>query len=89
MAAFLARLHRLLTPTQPDDADALATEPTSPFDDVDPTSFAYDDIALIADLGITTGTSPSTYSPDDPVTREQMAAFLARLHRLLTPTQPE
>jgi hypothetical protein len=29
-------------------------------------------------LGITTGTTPTTYSPSDPVTRLQMAAFLAR-----------
>jgi hypothetical protein len=29
-------------------------------------------------LGITTGTTPTTYSPDDPVTRLQMAIFLSR-----------
>ncbi len=29
-------------------------------------------------LGITSGTSPSTYSPDDPVTRGQAAVFVAR-----------
>ncbi len=29
-------------------------------------------------LGITTGTTPTTYSPNDPVTRLQMAAFLSR-----------
>lgn len=29
-------------------------------------------------LGITTGTSPTTYSPDEPVTRLQAAAFLSR-----------
>ncbi len=29
-------------------------------------------------LGITSGTSPTTYSPDDPVTRGQAAVFIAR-----------
>src|SRR5215813_586896 len=29
-------------------------------------------------LGITTGTSPTTYDPSSPVTRLQMAAFLSR-----------
>ncbi|MEM9466464.1 MAG: S-layer homology domain-containing protein, partial [Actinomycetota bacterium] len=47
--------------------------------DIDPTDWAYADIACIHDLAITTGTTPTTYSPDDPVTRRQMAAFLARL----------
>ena len=54
-----------------------------PFDDVSESSFAYDDIALIYGLGITTGTSATTYSPDDYVTREQMAAFIGRLWRNL------
>ncbi|MEM9465540.1 MAG: S-layer homology domain-containing protein [Actinomycetota bacterium] len=78
MAAFLARIWRLLHP------DAAPTEPM-PFDDVDDDSFAFDDIRLLFELGITNGTSPTTYSPDDPVTREQMGAFLARVWRLLFP----
>lgn len=79
MAAFLARIWRLLAPVTPvPDGDY-------PFDDVDPSSFAYDDIHLIFELGITTGTGQSTYSPDDVVSREQMAAFLSRLHELLDP----
>ena len=41
------------------------------------------DIACIHGLGITTGTSPTTYRPDDPVDRDQMASFLARLWRAL------
>ena len=53
------------------------------FFDVARTSFAYESIACIRLLGITTGTSPTTYSPADFVTREQMAAFLGRLVRLL------
>jgi hypothetical protein len=79
MAAFLARIWRLLAPETP------APEGDYPFDDVDPSSFAYDDIHLIFELGITTGTGQTTYSPDDEVSREQMAAFLNRLHGLLDP----
>ncbi|MEM7143075.1 MAG: S-layer homology domain-containing protein [Actinomycetota bacterium] len=75
MAAFLARTWRLL---HPDDTEPI--EP-HPFLDVAETSFAWDDISLIYDYGITTGTSPTTYSPTDAVTREQMAAFLGRLLR--------
>jgi SpoIID/LytB domain protein len=39
-------------------------------------------VAQLAALGITTGTSPTTYTPSNPVLREQMASFLARLIRL-------
>ncbi len=57
---------------------------THPFTDVAATSFADDDIACIYNLGVTTGTSATTYSPDRDVTREEMAAFLARLYRVVT-----
>jgi peptidase M23-like protein/S-layer family protein len=82
MAAFLARIWRLLAPEQPEGGPITAAEAHA-FDDVDADSFAYDDIALIHQLGITTGTSATTYSPTDNVNREQMAAFLARIWRLL------
>lgn len=72
MAAFMARFWRLFD-TCPTNA--------SPFADVGPDSFAYYDVGCIAWLGVTTGTGPDTYSPDDFVTREQMAAFIARLWR--------
>lgn len=72
MAAFMARFWRLFD-TCPSNA--------SPFADVGPDSFAYYDVGCIAWLGVTTGTGPDTYSPDDFVTREQMAAFIARLWR--------
>jgi len=97
MAAFLNRLHeRLADLLEPDIAELPATDPPPdpedplppveyPFADVDPASFAYDDIASIYALGITTGTSESTYSPADDVDREQMAAFLARVYRLFHP----
>lgn len=37
-------------------------------------------IAELYALGITGGTTPTTYSPNDPVTRAQMAVFLDRTH---------
>jgi len=70
MAAFIARTVDALGGTCPDD-------PT-PFTDVPATSFAAGSVRCLHGLGITTGTSPTTYSPDGLVTREQMAAFIAR-----------
>ncbi|MEQ8840827.1 MAG: S-layer homology domain-containing protein [Acidimicrobiales bacterium] len=63
--------------------DLRAPCPTTPhgFTDVAASSFAAADIACIKALGITTGTSPTTYDPTGSVTREQMAAFLARTWR--------
>ena len=97
MAAFLARLWRILgeeaalepSDTAPDgpvdeDPDDL-TEPSYPFDDVPASSYAYDDIALMHELGITLGSGDGAYSPAERVTREQMAAFLARLLRAAEP----
>ena len=51
----------------------------SPFSDVPADSWYADDVRCLAELGVTTGTSSSTFSPDDVVTRAQMALFLARL----------
>ena len=76
MAAFLMRLYRALGGIDP------APPPVYPFTDVSPTSFVRDDIAALRTLGITTGTSATTFTPDGFVTREQMAAFLMRLIRL-------
>lgn len=85
MAAFLARVHRLFAdPPVPSEDD-----PPFPLLDVDPASYAAADIELLWRLGITTGTSPTTYSPADPVDRKQMAAFLARLWRLLDDAQDD
>ena len=74
MAAFLARLYRVVTGN-------VCTATTSGFVDVPTTSYAMADVGCIKFLGVTTGTSDTTYSPYDKVTREQMAAFLARLYR--------
>nr|MDE0502073.1 S-layer homology domain-containing protein [bacterium] len=42
-------------------------------------------INQLADLGITRGTSATTYSPSDSVTRGQMGLFIARLMNLMAP----
>ena len=77
MASFMARLYEKLK-------GASAPVVSTPFTDVDKDSFAYDDVSRIYGLGLTTGTSETTFSPNDTVTREQMASFLARLYRVLT-----
>ncbi|MBT5139826.1 MAG: S-layer homology domain-containing protein, partial [Acidimicrobiaceae bacterium] len=56
----------------------------TPFTDVDPGSYAAGDIGCLYGLGVVNGTSGTTYSPDEFVTREQAAALLARLYRLVT-----
>ena len=79
MASFLARLYKATTGTEAPITD-------TPFTDVETTSSAYNDIGRIYGLGITTGTSPTTYSPATNVTRAQMASFLARLYKATTGT---
>lgn len=49
------------------------------FTDVPNSNIFHDDIAWIADRGVTKGCTPTEYCPKDFVTREQMAAFLHRL----------
>src|SRR6059036_1119737 len=48
-----------------------------PFTDVSDATFC-PFVLEIFYLGITTGTTPTTYDPSSPVTRLQMAAFLSR-----------
>ena len=53
--------------------------PTTPFfTDVPATHPYFPWIQKMKQLGITTGCSPTTYCPDDPVTRGQMAVFIMR-----------
>ena len=63
--------------TEPDDG---AAEPEVPpeFTDVDEDSVHAQSIEEVAMLGITSGTSERMFSPSEPVTRAQMATFLAR-----------
>ena len=67
MAAFLWRLNG-----SPEPAG------TEYFQDVSTDSSFAKAIAWAKESGITSGTSPATYSPDQPCTRGQMAAFLWR-----------
>ena len=39
----------------------------------------YEAIRLLYELGVTTGTTTTTFSPDQPVTRSQMALFIDRM----------
>ena len=55
-----------------------------PFVDVAESSFAFDSVGCIYGLGVTTGTSSTSYAPGESVTREQMAAFLERLYNAVT-----
>ncbi len=56
-----------------------ATTP-APFADVPPDVWFSDAIAWMVENGITTGTTPTTFSPDDPLTRAQFVTFLWRLN---------
>ena len=61
---------------------------TLPFTDVDPGSFAFNDIRCLLELGITQP-ADNRYRPKDEVTREEMAAFMARTYRQVTGTPAE
>ena len=56
-----------------------ATAPAMPFTDVDPTSYYAEPVTWLVATGATAGTGPTTFSPDDTVTRGQLATFLWRL----------
>ena len=61
------------------DAIPMPSYPSCKFTDVSASSQYEPYICWLASTGVTTGTSPTTYSPENSVTREQMAAFLYRL----------
>ncbi|MBQ2276970.1 MAG: S-layer homology domain-containing protein, partial [Clostridia bacterium] len=49
------------------------------YDDVDSDHKAKTEISILSDIGVIKGTADGEFSPDELVTREQMAAFLFRL----------
>ena len=49
------------------------------YDDVKEDNKAATEISILSDIGVIKGTSENEYSPDNPVTREQMATLLFRL----------
>lgn len=52
---------------------------TTPFADIDASRYSYQPILWATEKGITIGTSDSTFSPYDIVTREQVVTFLWRI----------
>lgn len=78
MATLLARFYTVVTA-------GLVPMVATPFTDLDGGVTAPSgDIGRIFGLGITEGTSPTTYSPEACTTRQQMASFLARAYRAAT-----
>jgi hypothetical protein len=73
MSAFLFRLDELL-------AGANAASPDPGFSDVPAASAFFDEIAWMADTGITTGYPGPSFRPAESVTRQAMSAFLHRLY---------
>jgi subtilisin family serine protease len=71
MGSFLARAFAFV-----DGRDLPVT--AAPFRDIEGNIHA-DNIARIAGAGFAQGTGPTTYSPANPVRREQMASFLTRM----------
>ena len=75
MATLLTRFYTLVT-------GRLVPVIPTPFTDLDEGAISpRDDIGRIYGLGITEGTSRTTFSPDACTTRQQMASFLARAYR--------
>ena len=77
MAVFLWRAAGGPTPVRPHG-----------FNDVPAGHFAATAVGWLVEAGITSGTSPGTYSPSQPVTRAQMAVFLWRTAGGPTPVEP-
>ena len=73
MASLLVRIWRLTGRECPAD-------PGMPFEDVATGNVHRDHIACLRALGITAGTTDTTFSPYQPVTRAQIAALVVRLY---------
>ena len=66
-------------PDDPEESPEPEPEPEPPeFADVDEDSVHAESIEEVAALGITSGTTATMFSPSEPVTRAQMATFVAR-----------
>ncbi len=59
------------------------------FTDVPDSNVHADSIDWLYEVGITLGTGPGLYAPDDRVTRAQMASFLRRTVFLIDPELAE
>ena len=54
----------------------------TPFEDITPGSWYYNAVRWSEENGIASGTSATTFDPDAPVTREQVATFFANLRQV-------
>ena len=73
VATMLVRIWQASGRECPSDTDM-------PFEDVAADSVHRSSIVCLYALGITAGTSPTTYSPHDYLTRAQAATFITRLY---------
>jgi hypothetical protein len=55
-----------------------AAQASNPFGDVSADAYYYDAVLWAVKMGVTTGTSATTFSPDKPCTRGQIVTFLYR-----------
>lgn len=79
MASFLARLIDATDVPLPGGApDAFTDDEAAQF------AAHEDNINRLAAAGVVAGRSPSTFAPDEPVTRGQMATFIVRTAQLVT-----
>ena len=79
MAAFIVRALGIHNPPQPTQQR---------FADVPPSNTFYAFIEQMAVLGITQGCGGGNFCPQQPVTRDQMAAFIIRALGVINPPQP-
>lgn len=79
MAIFIVRALGIYNPPTP---------ASQRFPDVPPSHFAYAFIEEFARRGLTVGCGGGNYCPNDPVTREQMAAFIVRALGEFNPPPP-
>ena len=77
LIVFIATLSSLSGRIRSDTGSCSGVTVTLPFTDVQG-NFFFCAIAEAYFSGLTNGTSSTTYSPSDPVPREQMAAFITR-----------
>lgn len=83
MAQFLARV---LGYAEAAGAVQLPADPSDPFEDVASVPpEARSAIALLHELGVTMGTSSTTYEPYGPVSRRDMASFVVRTQEVVDP----
>ncbi|HEY9566291.1 MAG TPA: S-layer homology domain-containing protein [Nocardioides sp.] len=87
MASFLIRLGDLANALEVEGAE-LQDLPeyggVNRFTDVEADSVHVEAINRLADMGVTTGSTPVTFDPSAPVSRGQMTTFINRLEEFLT-----